>query len=58
MSSSPTRASEDFLTFKLISLVLFQLGNTTNQFHLEKHHCHETDALILNIEILEQNGST
>lgn len=38
-------AVEDFLTFKLISLVLFYLGNTTNlQYHLEKHHRHETDA--------------
>lgn len=59
MSSSPTRAREDFLTFKLISLILFQFGNTTNlQFHLEKHHRHETDALTSNIENPERNGST
>lgn len=45
MSSSPTRASEDFLTFKLISLVLFYLENTSNlQFHFENHHRHEIEA--------------
>lgn len=42
--------------FKLISLVLFQLGNIINQFYLEKYYCYEIEVLILNIEILERNG--